>query len=99
MVKSVVLPHTRLWFRAPPMLVDMSAGLWVKRLSCHVDHYSRCHSKGESVESIVHKQESMQETQSRNLQKSKTGVSVTTRKGLASSKNFIQQRKTLETMV
>ena len=34
----------------PPMLVDASASMWIKRLSCHADLYtvSRCHTRGES---------------------------------------------------
>ena len=46
----------------PPMLADMSASMWSKRLSCHADLYivSRCHTRGESQEFIAHRWQSMQ---------------------------------------
>ena len=40
-----------------PMLVDMSASMWIKRLGCHVDLYtvSRCHPRGESEDQTSEK--------------------------------------------
>ena len=57
MVKSFVLWHARSWVRAPLMLKDMFASMWVKRLPCHADHgaISTCFTGGESNDLIGQK--------------------------------------------
>ena len=79
----------RAWSKPPPMLADMSAGMWIEKAGCHADLYtvSRCCTRGESGD---HRGEKVPkkgihpgfDTQGRYHQKSKTGVSVAPRKGL-----------------
>ena len=93
--------HRRSWVQAPNLHQCLRTHLQVrgsKRLGCHADLYtiSRCHTRGESDESVVHRWGSMQagfETQGRCHQKSKIGVSVAAQKGgLMSSKKCILKK-------
>ena len=62
LVKNAELLCARSWIPAPPMLVDMSAGMWIQKLGCHACHQevSRCHTRDESEECIAHRWESRQ---------------------------------------
>ena len=87
--------------KTPPMLVDMSASMWIEKaqLPCW-PLYSQQKSHQRWMWGS-HRQDGMQkgihpgfETQGRHCQKSKTGVSVAPQKGLMSSKNFKKKQKT-----